>query len=127
MTNPSKLDEARLRELAEACRETASRFRRAAKMAENRAHMSRGRSANETSIARLNHHRADLQDEAASAIDALSAERERGDRAVGLLRRAAGIAMVDGWATREMTKSARDTVDEAHAFLATQKAEGAET
>lgn len=56
-------------------------------------------------------------------LDALSAERERRDRAVGLLRRAAGIAMVDGWATREMTKNARDTVDEAHAFLATQKAE----
>lgn len=70
---------------------------------------------------------ADLIDIIGRMSDALSAERERGDRAVGLLRRAAGIAMVDGWATREMTRNARDTVDEAHAFLATQRTEGAET
>ena len=65
-------------------------------------------------------------------LDTLSAERERGDRAVALIERiskvrgAYGVEHVPGTEKPQMDRIA-DPAQLARAFLATQKAEGAET
>ena len=68
--------------------------------------------------------------EACALLDSLSAERERGDRAVGLLRpfgRHYDLNDLDEWASDNALEIPVHDLRAVKVFLATQKAEGAQT
>ena len=125
MTAPSKLDEARLRELAEAA--TQGEWKACGTIYEYmNCEIRSGRKGEGQAIAQVwdgpnafrdgQHIAACSPATILALLDALSAERERGDRAVGLLRR---------W--RAVVAPSEALEDITDAFLATQKAEEAET
>lgn len=110
MTTPSKLDEARLRELAVRCQKAKRDNARweALDALEN--------ACTPATILAL--------------LDALSAERERGDRAVGLLREAVPETLTYEGEPDDVERASWTSNGlrrRTEAFLATQKAEGAET